>query len=1164
MLITHLIAHRTRIFAGLTLAGLLAAAFLPARFTVPVTAQQGTVITPNIPVVPPGQAYRQTNLVSDLGGLAFVLDPLLVNPWGISMSATSPFWVANNGNSTATLYGGDVAGSPLTKNALTVTIPGGVPTGTVFNGGSDFVITSGGGTGPARFIFASISGNITAWRAGTVASILASHGGRVYTGLAIGAATGGNRLYAADFNNGNIDVYDPTFALTTVSGGFIDLTIPTTAGNTYHAHNIQNIGGALYVTYAKVGVNGRVENGPGKGFVRKFDTDGVRDPTFGIDNGGSSALDAPWGLAVAPSSFGLFGSALLVGNFSDAGLINAYNSSTGVFLGTLKNEAGQNIGIDGLWALQFGNGVGGGDTGTLYFTAGTAKEEHGLFGSLKPTTVSATSLVQFATDDFVIGESSGHIDITVIRAGDASGTATVNVATYDQSQPAHASQKGDYEIALAKVIFNPGETSKTVRILLVNDTFAEGDETINLALSNPTGAGVGLGSPNNATVRIIDDDVSAPIIVTRSATGSNPAAITTARDQFRTDIGGGTVAGANGSFGGVRREINWDGVPAASSAPNNFAPNFFNTNSPRGVVFATPGTGFQVSGATTDGGAGQPAAQNFGNLNATYTATFQQFSAQRLFAPLGSNITDVNFFVPGTTTPATVNGFGAVFTDVDTVNNTRMQFFDVNGVLITDQAVPAQAGSGSLSFFGVTISNRPIARVRIITGQFSLGPNDNPAGDTDMVVMDDFIYSEPVAIVSVPTSNPIDDAQFFVRQHYLDFLNREPDTSGFDFWVNEITSCGADATCRSVKRINVSAAFFLSIEFQQTGFVSILANRAAFGNFPTGPPVPVLYGQFEKETQQLQKDFIFGQPGADAQLEANKQAYFSDFVNRPEFVAKYPAGLTNAQYVDNLLASAGLSPSNFVVNLTNGQENPPTNPTLSGGARRPASYGTATFSINGAETSMTFTATINNLDFTGAQTADNNDNLTNAHIHAGPLVTPAVNGGVVWGFLGAPFNDNNPNDQVVTPSGGVGGTVSGKWDAPEGNNTTFAAQLANLKEGRAYINFHTVQFSGGEIRGNFPAMTAFRDSLVNGLNGATETRATVLRKVAESPFLNQRELNEAFVLMEYFGYLRRDPDVAGYVFWLDKLKSFNGSFTNAEMVKAFITSGEYRQRFGPG
>jgi hypothetical protein len=394
-------------------------------------------------------------------------------------------------------------------------------------------------------------------------------------------------------------------------------------------------------------------------------------------------------------------------------------------------------------------------------------------------------------------------------------------------------------------------------------------------------------------------------------------------------------------------------------------------------------------------------------------------------------------------------------------------------------------------------------------------------------------------------------------------LNREPDTSGFNFWVDQIETCGADAACREVRRINVSAAFFLSIEFQKTGLAAYLTHRAAFGPVTAFAPAPVLYGTFERDTQALQKDFVFGQPGADAQLEANKQAYYNEFVTRPQFVDKYPATLTNAQYVDNLLASAGLSPSNFIVNLTNGQENPPTNPTLVGGARRPASFGTATFNMDAAQTQMTFSATINNIDFTGSQTSDVNDNLVAAHIHAGPSVAPGVNGPVVWGFFGTPFNDNNPNDVVNTPfSSGVGGTISGKWDPPEGNGTTFAAQLANLKEGRAYINFHTTQFGGGEVRGNFPAMQSFRDSLVAGLDAATETRATVLRKVSEFPFLNQREFNGAFVFMEYAGYLRRDADVSGNAFWLKKLNEFNGNFVNAEMVKAFITSSEYRQRFG--
>src|SRR5205807_1832502 len=138
----------------------------------------------------------------------------------------------------------------------------------------------------------------------------------------------------------------------------------------------------------------------------------------------------------------------------------------------------------------------------------------------------------------------------------------------------------------------------------------------------------------------------------------------------------------------------------------------------------------------------------------------------------------------------------------------------------------------------------------------------------------------------VITSNPIDDATFFVRQQYLDFLNREPDAAGLAFWTSQITSCGADAACISLKRINVSAAFFLSIEFQKTGMLSYLTNKAAFNAVP-------LYGVFEKDTQALQRDLTFGTPTFDAQLEANKQAYFNDFVARPDFIAQYPSTLTN-------------------------------------------------------------------------------------------------------------------------------------------------------------------------------------------------------------------------------------------------------------------------------
>lgn len=151
--------------------------------------------------------------------------------------------------------------------------------------------------------------------------------------------------------------------------------------------------------------------------------------------------------------------------------------------------------------------------------------------------------------------------------------------------------------------------------------------------------------------------------------------------------------------------------------------------------------------------------------------------------------------------------------------------------------------------------------------------------------------------------------------------------------------------------------------------------------------------------------------------------------------------------------------------ITDAAENPPTVPTTSTGAARPASFGTATFVLNDAMTAMTMSATIFNIDFTGTQTADVNDNLIAAHIHASPTAT-TVNAPVVWGFFGSPFNDNNPNDVVVTPfTTGVGGTVTGKWDAPEGNGTTLTAQLSNILSGNSYINFHTTQFPGGETRG---------------------------------------------------------------------------------------------------
>jgi hypothetical protein len=270
--------------------------------------------------------------------------------------------------------------------------------------------------------------------------------------------------------------------------------------------------------------------------------------------------------------------------------------------------------------------------------------------------------------------------------------------------------------------------------------------------------------------------------------------------------------------------------------------------------------------------------------------------------------------------------------------------------------------------------------------------------------------------LSPPTTNPLDnaDAVFFVRQHYLDFLNREPDAGGLAFWTNQITSCGSNAQCIEIRRINVSAAFFLSIEFQETGFLVYKMYKTAYGNLPNAP-VPVRYEEFIPDTQKIALGVIVGVGNWQAQLEINKAAFAVDFVNRTRFATAYPTTLTPTLFVDALIAKAGFTPT--------------------------------------------------------------------------------------------------------------------------------------AAERQAFIN-------------EFGAATTTID---------TTARARVVRAIAENGTFSQQEKNNAFVLAQYFGYLRRNPydppeltlDYAGYNFWLGKLNQFNGNFVNAEMVRAFIISSEYRGRFGP-
>jgi hypothetical protein len=258
--------------------------------------------------------------------------------------------------------------------------------------------------------------------------------------------------------------------------------------------------------------------------------------------------------------------------------------------------------------------------------------------------------------------------------------------------------------------------------------------------------------------------------------------------------------------------------------------------------------------------------------------------------------------------------------------------------------------------------------------------------------------------------NPLDATEYFVRQQYLDFLGREPDESGFNFWVTNVESCGSNPACREAKRIDTSAAFFLSIEFQQTGFLVYRAYEAAYGDL-NGAPVPLTLREFTPDAQKISKDIVVLQSGWQQKLDANKQAFMNDFVQRPRFTAAYPTSMTPAQFVDKLFATA--------------------------------------------------------------------------HV--------------------------------------------------DSTDPDYAASVAL-----------------------FGAATDTSD---------VAARTQVLRRLAENSSLTRRQFNRAFVLMEYFGYLKRDPnsgrdaDFSGYSFWLDKLNSFNGNFENAEMVKAFLSSTEYSGRF---
>jgi uncharacterized protein (TIGR03118 family) len=327
-------------------------------------------------------AYSVHNLVSDGFVPADHTDPDLVNPWGVVFAPNAPVWVNDNGTGLSTLYDGLGV-----KQALVVTVPpptGGtppsLPTGIVSNSSTGFVVTQGAVSAASRFIFATLRGTISGWAptanpTNAIVAVDRSNEGAIYTGLALAANGTGNFLYAVDFHNNRIDVFNSSFQLVTLSGSFSDPRLP----DGYAPFGIQNILGNLYVTYAKQDEAAQRDvPGPGLGFVNVFDANGHLIRRFAS----RGRLNAPWGVALAPADFGRFSNTLLIGNFGD-GRINAFDLQGGEPRGRLRTADGQAIVLDGLWGIAFGNGVINQPTNVLFFAAGPGEEEHGLYGRIE-------------------------------------------------------------------------------------------------------------------------------------------------------------------------------------------------------------------------------------------------------------------------------------------------------------------------------------------------------------------------------------------------------------------------------------------------------------------------------------------------------------------------------------------------------------------------------------------------------------------------------------------------------------------------------------------------------------------------------------------------------------------------------------------------------------
>ena len=515
-------------------------------------------------------AYLQTVLVSNVPNGTAVVDANLVDPWGISFSATSPFWVSDHLSGKSTLYNG--AG---VINATVVTIPPGTasppgtlgrPTGQVKPPTTtpvSFVIPAPNGKA-ASFIFAADDGTISAWNAGTAATITVDNSAQnaVYKGLDVGTSTVGPTLYAANFRSGKIDVFDASWAPVTLAGSFSDLSVP--AG--FAPFNIWNLNGSLYVTWAKQDAAKFLDvAGAGNGYVSIFDQNG----NLLIHLVSGAPLNSPWGVAIAPAVWGAFGGAVLVGNFGD-GKINAFDPGLGTLMGSLQDNTGSPISIAGLWAIVFGNGGNGGDTKTLYYTAGQpdgSSVARGQLGSLAPPAaiqaiVNAASQIPLPVAPGEIAEIDGQTvgpspalaaPIPPAAAGLGTTLGGTTVTVNGISAPVLYTNGGQTNIQIPYEV--AGSTTATVILKTGSQTTAI--FTVPVAPASPGIFTVDFSGKNQAVALNADGTVNSstnPALrgstITLFGTGEGTTIPASADGMLQTDTSRIPVASVNVAFNG--------------------------------------------------------------------------------------------------------------------------------------------------------------------------------------------------------------------------------------------------------------------------------------------------------------------------------------------------------------------------------------------------------------------------------------------------------------------------------------------------------------------------------------------------------------------------------------------------------------------------------------